>query len=67
MNISDKLARDPEFYMHDITKKDIEKIMYDKNHFIGNARSQMKRVFNKADELLIRYQDEARYEPGEIL
>ncbi len=65
--LSKKLANDAVFKNAGITEDQINAILADKRHFVGNAAKQMAQVASKASPLLDRYANEARYEPGEIL
>ena len=65
--LSQRLAEDPVFKSAGITEARITGIMKDTRHFVGNAGEQIQQVRSKAESLLKRYADAARYEPGEIL
>jgi adenylosuccinate lyase len=65
--LSTKLANDAVFKNAGITEDQINAILTDKRHFVGNAAKQISQVISKASPLIDRYADEARYEPGEIL
>lgn len=62
------LSEDPIFEQHGITRDELEQILRDKKHFIGNARRQIQEVYNRAHEKVLgRYPSEAAYEPRPIL
>jgi adenylosuccinate lyase len=63
----DKLAKEPEFIKAGITKEILEALLVDKSHFLGNAKTQIDYIIEKAKPLLDKYSDEARYEPNDIL
>ena len=65
--LAEKLAKDAVFKTAGITEAQINHILEDKKHFVGNAAEQIEQVASKASPLLDRYAEEARYEPGEIL
>ncbi|OQY51026.1 MAG: adenylosuccinate lyase [Desulfobacteraceae bacterium 4572_87] len=65
--LPEKLGSDAVFKAAGITEAQINHILEDKAHFVGNAAQQIKQVAAKASSLLDRYAEEARYEPGEIL
>ena len=65
--LSGKLANDPVFKSAGITEDQINGILKDKKHFVGNAAAQIEQVATKASPLFKRYAEEARYEPGDIL
>ncbi len=66
-NLAALLAEDPAFIERGIARDRIESILSDKPHFVGNAREQIARVCDRIHALTSRYQEEASYEPGEIL
>ena len=65
--LAERLAGDAVFQKAGITENQIKGILADKQHFVGNAAEQIKRVRTKASPLLERYAEEAQYEPGDIL
>ena len=65
--LSGKLANDAVFKAAGITEEQINNILADKKHFVGNAGEQIMQVKKKAATLLHRYADAAKYEPGDIL
>ena len=65
--LAEKLAGDSVFEAAGITRKQIERILEDKKHFVGNAAKQIEQIAEKASPLLKRYAEDSRYEPGEIL
>ena len=65
--LSEKLANDAVFKNAGITEDQINAILGDKRHFVGNAAEQIAQVTSKASPLMDRYAEQARYEPGEIL
>ncbi len=65
--IAENLARDITFQNAGIGKEQIDAILADKAHFIGNARNQIAEVKQKAYFLLSNYSAEAAYEPRPIL
>jgi len=66
-NLANLLGDDSLFIKSGITEKEIYKILEDKLHFVGNARSQINSVVENVNALTQRYSDEANYEPGNIL
>ncbi len=66
-NIAAQLAEDPVFKEKGITQTDLEKILTDKEHFLGRARQQIQAVQADAQLIFDRYPEAAAYEPGEIL
>ena len=65
--LAEKLAQDPVFKKAGITAERIRAVLKDQEHFLGNAKEQIKSVMDKAEGLLRSYPDAAQYEPGEIL
>ena len=65
--LSGKLANDPVFKSAGITEEQINGILEDKKHFVGNAAKQIEQVTTKASLLFNRYAEDAKYEPGDIL
>lgn len=66
-HFAEKLAAELIFVEKKITKEKIEKILADKSHFVGNADSQIDMVAEDAQRLILQYEEEAKYEPEEIL
>ena len=66
-NFLEDLSKDPEFTKYNITLEDLNKIISDKKHFVGNASSQIQAVENKAQVLFNKYPEQAKYEPKDIL
>jgi len=66
-DLAKKLADNPDFKKAKISEEKIRSILAEKEHFVGNAKKQIKEVETKANELLAKYKKEAGYEPGEIL
>ncbi|MBW1780064.1 MAG: adenylosuccinate lyase [Deltaproteobacteria bacterium] len=62
-----RLADDDLFKAAGIAEAQINAILEDTRHFVGNAREQIEQVRFKAGPLLKQYADAAGYEPGEIL
>jgi len=65
--LSQRLADDDIFKAAGITEDRLNAILKDSRHFVGNAGEQIEQVRAKAEPLIQRYADAARYEPGEIL
>jgi len=65
--LSQRLANDNLFKAAGITEAQINAILEDTRHLVGNAAEQIQTIRSKADPLLQRYADAAQYEPGEIL
>jgi adenylosuccinate lyase len=65
--LSQRLADDEIFKAAGITEDRLNAILEDSWHFVGNAGEQIELVRAKAEPLIQRYADAARYEPGEIL
>ncbi len=65
--LAEKLAGDTVFKSAGITRKRIDAILTDKEHFVGNADRQIDSVMQKAESLLDRHAKAAQYEPGDIL
>ncbi len=65
--LAEKLSRDPVFLSAGITQNQIEAILADKKHFVGNAAKQIDRIIQKSALLLEQYAQAAQYEPGDIL
>lgn len=63
----EKLASEQVFVDAGITRQELDALLVDKSHFIGNAAGQIDAVVRKCAELLEKYSSEAAYEPGEIL
>ncbi|MBD3204751.1 adenylosuccinate lyase [Candidatus Bathyarchaeota archaeon] len=63
----ERLSQDPVFLEAGISLKELEEIVSDKRHFIGNAVEQIEQVKRKSKPILEKYSNEAEYEPGEIL
>lgn len=61
------LAADPAFKEAGITLERINAALADKQHFVGMAGEQITAVFKKAGPMIVRYNDAAAYEPGDIL
>ncbi len=66
-NLAYLLSKDSLFKKHGITKEKINSILADKEHFTGNAKEQINKTIKKADYLLNKYKEEAKYEPKQIL
>jgi len=66
-NLPELLAQDSIFVEAGIEKTAIQEILSDKKHFIGNATQQIDDVVSAAEEIINRYNEEAKYEPEEIL
>jgi adenylosuccinate lyase len=66
-SLMDRLALDPLFIEVGISKVTLEELLINKNHFLGNANSQIDSVLTKAETLLKKYHKEAEYEPRDIL
>jgi adenylosuccinate lyase len=62
--LAKQLGDDSEF---PLDEADIEKILEDKAHFVGNAKKQIYDVVQKTDHLIEKFKIEASYEPGRIL
>jgi len=65
--LAERLAKDISFQNAGIGKEQIEAILTDKEHFIGNAGNQIMQVREKANYFLDNYKAEAAYEPRPIL
>jgi adenylosuccinate lyase len=65
--LSQRLADDEVFKGAGITEARLNAILEDTRHFVGNAKEQIQQVRSKAEPLIQRYPDAARYQPGEIL
>ncbi len=65
--VAELLANDPIFSDVGITRSDIERIIADRTHFIGNAKRQIDEVAVRAEKITSRYPNESLYEPREIL
>ncbi len=63
----ERICSDKEFSAAGITKEDLNAIMSDKKHFVGNAKDQIMAVDKKSQALIKRYQKESGYEPGEMI
>jgi len=65
--LSRRLANDEIFKGAGISEVRLDAILKDTGHFVGNARDQIEQVRSRAEPVLQRYSDAARYEPGDIL
>ena len=65
--LMDKLCEELEFKKAGITKETLKGVLIDKSYFLGNADAQIDAVLKKAEPLLSKYNNEATYEPEEIL
>lgn len=65
--LTKNLAADPAFADKGVTYDMISELLVDHSLFIGNAYKQINAVVKKAQTLLERYPEEAKYEPEEIL
>jgi adenylosuccinate lyase len=65
-NLADRLAGDQELYAINLTKLDIDFILSDKEHFVGNARSQIGKVQKLVNDMVSEYQKQADYEGQKI-
>lgn len=65
--LMDKLAGEKVFADAGITAEELNSLLQDKRHFIGNADRQIDAVVAKCSNLLDKYPTEAAYEPGDIL
>ena len=65
--LANRLAQDPVFQQHGITEKQLQSVLDDTTHFIGNANKQMDAVKTKAQVFIDKYKDAAAYEPRPIL
>jgi adenylosuccinate lyase len=63
----ERLSQDPVFKEAGISLEELEKIVSDKRHFIGNAVEQIEQVKRKCKPILEKYSSEAAYEPKDIL
>jgi adenylosuccinate lyase len=63
----ERLAEEPLFKEAGITREELEEVLTDKQHFVGNALKQIEEVKGKAQPLLEKYEEEEGYEPKEIL
>lgn len=63
----EKLADDPGFKEAGITLRELEGVVEERGHFVGNALEQIEEVKRKSRRILERYEREAAYEPREIL
>ena len=62
-----KLASEKRFIEAGINEDELNKLLEDKSHFIGNAHEQIDAVVLKSREILGRHSKAAAYEPGDIL
>ena len=62
-----KLIDDPVFKKAGISKAELEEVLKDRHHFVGNALIQIEAVKEKSQPILDRYSVEAGYEPKDIL
>lgn len=65
--LMEKLAGEKVFSDVGITLSQLEELLIDKRHFIGNADRQIESVIIRCSGLLEKYSDESRYEPDDIL
>jgi adenylosuccinate lyase len=65
--LAQQLAEDPLFKERGITEAKLNGLLQDRTHFIGNAQRQVSIVNAKAQPLLIKYHQEAQYEPKPIV
>lgn len=61
------LSEDPAFKEYGITHEQIESVLHEKQHFIGNAWRQIEDVVLRARDFCGRYPAASNYEPGPIL
>jgi len=66
-HLAQDLAGDPLFEGAGITEDDINSILSEKSHFVGNAKSQILAVTRNINKVTQRYRKEAQYEPQPIL
>jgi len=65
--LSRRLADDAVFKEAGITEARLNEILRETRHFVGNAGEQIQQVRARAEDLIQRHGEAARYEPGEIL
>ena len=65
--VAELIASDPIFSNIGINREDIQIILTDRAHFVGNARNQIDEVAAKAQEFTSKYLLESTYEPSGIL
>jgi adenylosuccinate lyase len=65
--LSRRLANDEIFKAAGISEVRLDAILKDTVHFVGNAREQIEHVRSRAEPVIQRYSDAARYEPGDII
>ena len=65
--LTTRLSEEPVFRQAGITLGMLEEILLDRRHFVGNASEQIDAVKRKAEPILSRFSEAARYEPGDIL
>lgn len=65
--LAKRLAEDPVFKERQINEKEINDVLEDKAHFVGNAKKQIYDVCRRVNALTQKYAAEAKYEPREIL
>jgi len=61
------LGQDPKFQQYGITSDSLQKFLEDPYALIGNAELQTARVIAKTRDLIDKYPEAAKYEPGTIL
>lgn len=61
------IASEPIFADVGITREEIDKMLSEPSHFLGNASVQIEAVRNSASPLLSKYSKEVKYEPEAIL
>ncbi len=66
-DLLDQIAGDPLFIGAGITRESIQEAVADKEHFVGDARNQITRVVESANEILNKYPNATTYEPRLIL
>jgi len=66
-NLALRLSCESLFVEYKIGFQEINNILKDRKHFVGNAESQIKSVSEMAELMFDNYPREAQYEPGEIL
>lgn len=65
--LAEALASDAALRGAGVTRAEIDAILSEKTHFVGNARRQIDAVAAAAGAFLRRHESAARYEPGDIL
>lgn len=65
--VAELIASDPQFSNVGINREDIQTILADRNHFVGNAREQIDKVVERAQGITSKYLLESTYEPSGIL